>query len=62
MKQETMDRVTDFISGIPITLAIPRLMLLIVELLETIEEQGREVDVIVAEFIRRHESRDDSNG
>lgn len=53
------DRINDFISGMPFPLVVCRLMLLIVHLLEELQDQGREAEVILRDFIQGHE---DSRG
>lgn len=53
------ERINDFISGLPFPLAMCRLMLLVVHLLEELQDQGREAEVVLRDFIRRHE---DSRG
>jgi len=48
-------QINDFISGLPMTLIACRLMLLIVHLLEQLQDQGRDAEVILSDFIRGHE-------
>lgn len=49
------DRINDFISGMPFSLAACRLILLIIHLLEQLQDQGRDAEVILVDFIRTHE-------
>lgn len=49
------ERINDFISGMPFPLVACRLMLLIVHLLDELQDQGRDAEVVLADFIRGYE-------
>lgn len=49
------NRINDFISGMLFPLAACRLILLIVHLLEQLQDQGREAEVVLRDFIDGHE-------
>jgi phosphatidylserine synthase len=49
------ERLQDFTSGLPAPMAMCRLLLLIAYLLETLQDEGRDAEVILSAFIVAHE-------